>query len=118
MERRIIRLYTCMTYLAWVAVFGTAATIFLWLRDARIYYRTGFSGYRMAAYRGVLYGALASLGGMITVTTESFELLGLGLILAALYQQGKIEREKIWNGREDTFTRFTGSVPIKRMNKK
>jgi hypothetical protein len=118
MERRIIRLYTCMTYLALVAVFGTAATIFLWLRDARIYYRTGFSGYRKAAYRGVLYGALASLGGMITVSTESFELLGLGLILAALYLQGKVERENIWNGNEDTFTRFMGSVPIKRMNKK
>jgi hypothetical protein len=48
---------------------------------------------------------------------ESFELLGLGLILAALYLQGKIEREKIWKD-EDTVQRFLGSVPIKRMNKK
>lgn len=106
-----------MTYLVYVAMFGTAATIFLWLRDARIYYRTGFAGYRKAAYHGVLYGALATLGGMITLTMESFELLGLGLILAALYLQGKIEREKIWSD-EETLTRFLGSVPIRRMNKK
>ena len=106
-----------MTYLVYVAVFGTAATIFLWLRDARIYYRTGLSGYRKAAYHGVLYGALASLGGMVTLTMESFELLGLGLILAALYLQGQIEREKVWKD-EDTFQRFIGSVPIRRMNKK
>ena len=54
---------------------------------------------------------------MVTLTMESFELLGLGFILAALYLQGKIEREKIW-GNEDTLTRFLGSVPIKQMNKK
>jgi len=106
-----------MTYLIYVAMFGTAATIFLWLRDARIFFRTGFSGYRKAAYYGVLYGALATLGTMITLSMTSFELLGLGLILAALYLQGKIEREKVWKN-EDTFQRFIGSVPINRMNKK
>ena len=74
-------------------------------------------GYRNAAYWGVLYGALASLGLMITLTMENFEILGLGLILAALYLQGKIEREKIWKN-EETFQRFIGSVPINRTNKK
>jgi hypothetical protein len=106
-----------MTYLLYVAMFGTAATIFLWLRDSRIFFRTGFSGYRKAAYYGVLYGALSTLGTMITLSMASFELLGLGLILAALYLQGKIEREKVWKN-EDTFQRFIGSVPINRMNKK
>lgn len=106
-----------MTYLIYVAMFGTAATIFLWLRDARIFFRTGLSGYRKAAYFGVLYGALATLGTLITLSMASFELLGLGLILAALYLQGKIEREKVWKN-EDTFQRFIGSVPINRMNKK
>lgn len=106
-----------MTYLIYVAIFGAAATIFLWLRDARIFFRTGFPGYRKAAYRGVLYGALASLGLKVTLTMENFELLGLGLILAALYLQGKIEREKIWRDAE-TLQRFFGSVPIKRTNKK
>ena len=45
------------------------------------------------------------------------ELLGLGLILGALYLQGRIEREKIW-GSEGMLQRFLGSVPISRANKK
>lgn len=106
-----------MTYLIYVAMFGTAATLFLWLRDARIFFRTGLPGYRKAAYHGVLYGALASLGSMVTLTMPAFELLGLGLILAALYLQGKIEREKVWKD-EGTLERFLGSVPRPRANKK
>jgi hypothetical protein len=106
-----------MTYLIYVAMFGTAATLFLWLRDARIFFRTGLPGYRKAAYHGVLYGALASLGSMFTLTMPALELLGLGLILAALYLQGKIEREKVWNN-EGTLDRFLGSVPRHRANKK
>ena len=42
--------------------FGGAAVILLWLRDARIFFRTGLPGYRKAAYHGVLYGALGTLG--------------------------------------------------------
>ena len=106
-----------MTYLIFVAIFGTAATLFLWLRDARIFFRTGLPGYRKASYNGVLYGALASLGYLVALTMESFELLGLGLILAALYLQGKIEREKVWKN-ETTLERFFGSVPVHRANKK
>ncbi len=106
-----------MTYLILVAMFGTAAALFLWLRDARIFFRTGLNGYRKAAYQGVLYGALASLGYMVALTMESFELLGLGMILAALYLQGKIEREKVWKD-EGTLERFFGSVPVQRANKK
>jgi hypothetical protein len=106
-----------MTYLIYVALFGTAATLFLWLRDARIFYRTGLPGYRKAAYHGVLYSALATLGSMVTLTMPAFELLGLGLILAALYLQGKIVREKVWK-EEGTLERFLGSVPVHRANKK
>jgi hypothetical protein len=106
-----------MNYLIYVAIFGTAATIFLWLRDARIFFRTGLPGYRTAAYYGVLYGALASLGSMVTMTMESFDLAGLGLILLAMYLQGTIEREKIWKN-ESTLERFLGSVPIKRAQNK
>jgi hypothetical protein len=106
-----------MTYLIYVALFGTAATLFLWLRDARIFFRTGLPGYRKAAYHGVLYSALATLGSMVTLTMPAFELLGLGLILAALYLQGKIVREKVWN-EEGTLERFLGSVPVHRANKK
>jgi hypothetical protein len=106
-----------MTYIIYVAIFGTAATLFLWLRDARIFFRTGLPGYRKAAYQGVLYGALASLGSMVTLTMPAFELLGLGLILAALYLQGRIERERVWKD-EGTLERFLGSVPRPRANKK
>ena len=106
-----------MTYLIYVAMFGTAATLFLWLRDARIFFRTGLPGFRQAAYHGVLYGALATFGSLVTLTTAAFELLGLGLILAALYLQGKIEREKVWKD-EGTLERFLGSVPSQRANKK
>jgi hypothetical protein len=106
-----------MTYLIFVAMFGTGTALFLWLRDARIFFRTGLPGYRKAAYYGVLYGALASLGYLVALTMESFELLGLGLILAALYLQGKIEREKVWKD-ERMLERFFGSVPAHRANKK
>ena len=106
-----------MTYLIYVAMFGTAATVFLWLRDARIFFRTGLPGYRKAAYYGVLYGALATLGSMVTLTMPAFELLGLGLILASLYLNGKIGREKVWKD-EGTLERFLGSVPKRRANKK
>jgi hypothetical protein len=106
-----------MTYLIYVAMFGTAATLFLWFRDARIFFRTGLPGYRRAAYHGVLYGALATLGSMVTLTMSAFELLGLGLTLAALYLQGKIVREKVWKD-EGTLERFLGSVPKRRANKK
>ncbi|MDD1711503.1 MAG: ABC transporter permease [Methanoregulaceae archaeon] len=105
-----------MSYLVYIALFGAAVVFFLWLRDARIFYRTGLSGYRKAAYRGILFGALAILG--VAVTAYSLELLGLGLILAALYFQGKIEREKIW-GSEEAIDRFLGKAPLgKRIRKK
>jgi len=104
-----------MTYLTYVAMFGAAVTIFLWLRDARIFFRTGLAGYRKAAYHGVAYGALATLGVIFTI--YMLELLGLGLILGALYLQSRIEREKVW-GSEGTLQRFLGSVSIRRANKK
>jgi hypothetical protein len=106
-----------MTYLIWVAMFGTAATLFLWLRDARIFFRTGLPGYRKAAYYGVLHGALASLGLMVALTMPDFELLGLGLILAAMYLQGNCVREKVWKD-EGMQERFLGSVPRQQANKK
>jgi len=100
-----------MSYLVYIAIFGAAVVFFLWLRDARIFYRTGLSGYRKAAYRGILFGALAILG--VAVTIYSLELLGLGLILAALYLQGREDREKIW-GSEETLDRFLGKAPLQK----
>ena len=106
-----------MTYLIWVAAFGTAVTLFLWLRDARIFFRTGYPDYRKAAYYGVLCGALATLGLMVAWTMDAFEILGLGLILAALYIQGKIVREKVWED-EGTPERLLGSVRMHQANKR
>lgn len=99
-----------MSYLAYVAVFGAAAVIFLWLRDARIFFRTGLSGYRKAAYWGVLYGALGTFGFLVTLAGDSVEIFGLALILAALYLQGRMEREKIWTGKEPMLDRALGSI--------
>ena len=106
-----------MSYLVYIAIFGAAAVIFLWLRDARIFWRTGLDGYRKAAYWGVIYGALAFLGLEVAWYVPDFEILGLGLILLAIYLQTNRTKEKIWKN-EDTLTRFLGSVPINRTNKK
>lgn len=97
-----------MSYLVYVAIFGAAVVFFLWLRDARIFYRTGLPGYRRAAYRGVIYGAVAILGVAMTYLT-SLEILGLGIILAALYLQGREQKEKIWTS-ESTMDRFLGKT--------
>ena len=97
-----------MSYLVYVAIFGAAVVFFLWLRDARIFYRTGLPGYRRAAYRGIMYGAVAILGVAMTYLT-SLEILGLGIILAALYLQGREEKEKIWTS-ESTLDRFLGKT--------
>ncbi|HOX34209.1 MAG TPA: ABC transporter permease [Methanoregulaceae archaeon] len=102
-----------MSYLILVAAFGLAAVVFLWLRDARIYYRTGLPGYRSAAYWGVPYTALAFLGFQITYFVPDFEILGLGFILLAIYLQTSRKKEKIWKD-EGTFERFLGSVPVRR----
>ena len=106
-----------MSYLTYVAVFGTVAVIFLWLRDARIFFRTGLPGYRKAAYWGVAYGALASLGFQVAWFMPDYEILGLGLILGALYLQANREKEKVWKN-EGTMERLLGSVPLNRANKK
>ncbi|MCU0633215.1 MAG: ABC transporter permease [Methanolinea sp.] len=105
-----------MSYLVYVAAFGTLAVFFLWLRDVRIFLRTNLAGYRNAAYRGVLYGALAILGCAFTFSsTERFptELIGLGVLLAALYFQGKVTREKVFIN-ESTWDRLLGNAPLKK----
>ena len=107
-----------MSYLIYVAGFGAAVVIFLWLRDARIFYRTGLPGYRKAAYHGVLYGALATFGVICTILLGEFtEMIGIGFVLLALYLQGRIERENVWK-KEGKVERLLGSVPRPGANKK
>ncbi|HOI14120.1 MAG TPA: ABC transporter permease [Methanoculleus sp.] len=98
-----------MSYLAYVAGFGVAVTLFLWLRDLRIFYRTGLAGYRKAAYLGVPFTALALLGFFVTAYAEAWEYLGLGLVLLALYLQGRVNRENVWHG-EGAAERFFGKA--------
>jgi len=98
-----------MTYLVYVAGFGAAVTYFLWLRDARILFRTGLPGYRAAAYHGVLYAALALVGLNVALIWD--EIVGIGLILLALYLQGREKREKVFPGKEPALDRFLGKAP-------
>ncbi len=97
-----------MSYLLWVAALGTADVYFLWFRDVRIFRRTGLPGYRKAAYRGVVYAALALLGLGIALS-PAWEALGIGVILLALFLQGQVGKERIWTT-ETTAQRFVGSV--------
>ncbi len=96
-----------MSYLVYVAGFGVAAVFFLWLRDLRIYSRTGLAGYRTAAYQGVAFSALGLLGFFVTL--YGTEILGLGLVLAALFLQGRVSRERVWRN-ESTIQRFLGET--------
>lgn len=103
-----------MSYLLYVALFGEIAVIFLWLRDVRIFYRTGLTGYRRAAYYGVLYGALGTFGFLVALWNPGIEVVGIGIIMAALFLQERNAREKIWKD-EGTWERFLGSVrPVKK----
>lgn len=100
-----------MSYLVYVAWFGAAAVAFLWLRDARIFWRTGLPGYRKAAYRGVAFTALG-LAGVGLSYAGVLELAGLGLIMLALFLQGQVVRERIWTD-EPRLERALGSAPRK-----
>jgi len=96
-----------MSYLVYVGVFGWSGVIFLWIRDARIFYRTAYPLYRSAAYWGVAYSALATAGLAITIAGQ--EILGLGIILGSLYLQGRRPREKVWTA-EGTIDRLLGNA--------
>lgn len=95
-----------------IGLFGAIAVSFLWLRDARIFVRTGLPGYRKAAYQGVLITALAWVGcalcGLVNITLLY---LGIGLVLLALYLHSRIKKEDVWVGNESAWTRFIGSAP-------
>jgi hypothetical protein len=98
-----------MTYLVWVAGLGALVTYFLWLRDARILLRTHLPGYRKAAYHGVLYATLALVALNVALAWD--EVIGLGLMLLALYLQGREKREKVFTGSEPALDRLLGKAP-------
>jgi len=98
-----------MSYLLYVALFGAAAVFFLWLRDARIFYRTGLPGYRKAAYQGVIWSAVTLFGFLLALNTPTLEVVGIGIIMLALFLQERGEREKIWSN-ESAFEKLLGSA--------
>ena len=101
-------------YLFYIALFGSIVCIFLWLRDIRIYLRTGLQGYRRAARSGVLHTALATAGAGEILLFPSVDLLGIGIMLLGLYLQSQEKREKIFSPNQPVFERCLGKAPIKR----
>jgi hypothetical protein len=98
-----------MSYLVYVAGFGVAVTYLLWARDVRIFFRTGLPGYRAAARHGVAYATLALAALDVALVWD--EIVGLGLLLLALYLQGREKREKVFSGGDPAFDRLLGKAP-------
>lgn len=95
-----------------VSIFGALAVSFLWLRDARIFFRTGYDTYRKRAYWGVLLTALAWVGcALCKIPEQALYFLGIGLVLLALYLQSRMKKDNVWNGDESAWKRFTGCAP-------
>jgi len=103
---KIISIVMTYSYLLYVVAFGVATTFYLWIRDARIFYRTGLEGYRKAAYQGVLYTALAMMG--IVFSLQGLDLIAMGIVLLALYLQGRVKREVVWKKSSTAADRFLG----------
>lgn len=101
-----------MSYLIVVAAFGCVSVFFLWARDIRITMRTGDTAYREAARMGVLYGIIALTGFFITANGV-LEILGLGIILLALYLQGRGARKTEW-GEAPWVDRALGKAPLRK----
>lgn len=94
----------------YIGVFGAAVIFYLWLRDARIFFRTGLPGYRKAAYYGTIYSALSLTG--VLFLYRGYEFVGLGVVLLALYMQGRIEKEKdqVWSINSSALDRVLGKT--------
>lgn len=84
--------------------------MFLWLRDCRIYFRTGLLGYRKGAVYGVGCTALSIFGAGFVFLRPDLDLMGLACVLIGLYIQGKVEREKVFTN-QTSWERFTGKTP-------
>jgi hypothetical protein len=102
--------------ITYVVTLGAIVVSFLWLRDARIFARTGLTGYRKAAYQGVIYTAVGwTASAVASLGDGTFLYLGCGLVLLALYLQSRIQRGDVWKGGESAWERFTGAAPRKKI---
>ncbi len=112
MDADVSPVVTWVDPILFIGIFGALTVSFLWIRDARIFARTGANGYKKAAYRGVLFTALGWLGCCLCgLTEQTFYFLGMGCVLLALYLQSRIKRENVWNSDESAWKRFIGSAP-------
>jgi hypothetical protein len=97
-------------YFFYIALFGLFVVTFLWLRDCRIYLRTGLFGYRKGAMYGIGCTALSIFGAGFIFLHPQLNLIGLACVLIGLYIQGKVEREKVFTN-QPSWERFTGKTP-------
>ena len=114
MSQRLHNRFIVVSYLFYIALFGAAVCMFLWLRDIRIYTRTALPGYRSAARSGILHTALATAGAGEVLLFPSADILGVGIVLLGLYLQGKEKREKIFTTEQPVLERFLGKAPVRR----
>ncbi|MCZ7401790.1 MAG: hypothetical protein O8C61_06185 [Candidatus Methanoperedens sp.] len=105
-----------MTYV-YIAAFGFLTIIFLTLRDIRIYRRTKFVSYRKGALRGMLMGALAWFGMVITAGNPNYESVGLTIVLVAVYFNNKGKREDVF-GDAPLMKRVLGETTVKKQDTK
>ncbi len=94
----------------YIAAFGFAAILFLTLRDIRIFHRTKIESYRKGALRGMIAGALAWIGMIVTLGNPS---IGLTIVLVAVYLNGKGKREDVF-GNTPLIKRVLGETTIKK----
>ena len=84
--------------------------MFLTLRDIRIYHRTKIVSYRKGALRGMIAGALAIIGMVVTIDNPQ---IGLTIILVAVYINGKGKREEVF-GDAPVLKRVLGETKVKK----
>jgi len=113
MQETVHNRFIVIDLLFWISLFGVAVCIYLWLRDIRIWVRSGLPGYRKAAIKGIFEAPLATLGAGIAYLWPEISILGTAIVLLALYLQGKETREKVWTT-EPPVARFFGSAPVQR----
>ncbi|MGB8216510.1 MAG: hypothetical protein WCE94_04335 [Candidatus Methanoperedens sp.] len=102
-----------MNFYLYIALFGFAAIIFLTLRDIRIFHRTKIESYRKGALRGMIAGALAWVGLVVTAANPGNPVIGLTIMLVAIYLNGKGNREDVF-GNAPMIKRVLGETTIKK----
>jgi len=96
----------------YIAAFGFVSIIFLTLRNIRIFRRTKLESYRKAALRGMIMGALAWLG-MIVTGNPGKEQIGLGIVFIAIIFLGIGKHEDVF-GDAPVIKRVLGETAFKK----